>query len=51
MWALKPGEALPTIKELCARYAVSAGTAHRAVELVTAAGMARGGRGRRVVVQ
>jgi integrase len=49
--AIQPGEALPTIKELCARYAVSAGTAHRAIELVTTAGLARAGRGRRVIVE
>lgn len=48
--ALKPGDPLPTLKELEARYGVSAGTAHRAVAELARAGEIRVGRGVRATV-
>jgi integrase len=48
--ALKPGNPLPTIKEIATRYNVSVGTAHRAMTLLTAAGLAAASRGRRATV-
>jgi len=48
--ALEPGDHLPTGKELAQRYGVSAATAHRAVALLTSAGIATASRGRRATV-
>jgi integrase len=48
--ALKPGDLLPTLKELQALYGVSAGTAHRAVSELAAAGLADVSRGQRANV-
>ena len=48
--ALKPGDPIPTLKEISARYSVSAGTAHRAVEQLTSAGLVTASRGKRVRV-
>jgi len=48
--ALQPGDYLPTEKELAQRYGVSAATAHRAVALLTSAGIATASRGRRATV-
>jgi len=47
---LKPGDPLPTITELCARYDVAASTAHRAVHLLKDEGVIEVSRGRRAVV-
>ncbi|WP_028933841.1 tyrosine-type recombinase/integrase [Pseudonocardia spinosispora] len=47
---LKSGDYLPTIKDIRERYRVSVGTAHRALGLLTAAGLATAGRGRRATV-
>lgn len=48
--AIAPGDAIPTVKELAARYGVSFGTAHRAVSLLAEEGMVEVSRGRRAVV-
>jgi hypothetical protein len=48
--ALKPGDHLPTLKEISERYGVSAGTAHRAVGQLASAGLVTASRGRRVRV-
>jgi integrase len=48
--ALGVGEPLPTVKELSNRYGVSGGTAHRAVAVLTDAGLVVVARGRRAVV-
>ena len=47
---LKPGDYLPTMKDIRERYNVSAGTAHRALDLLTSAGLATASRGRRATV-
>lgn len=48
--ALKPGEQLPTMKELARRYDVAVGTAHRAVAQLAERGDVVVSRGRRAVV-
>lgn len=48
--ALGPGDVLPTVKTLSARYAVADGTAHRAIAVLTAAGEITVSRGRRAIV-
>jgi DNA-binding GntR family transcriptional regulator len=48
--ALKPGDLIPTVTELSARYGVSAGTAHRAIAELKSAGLITASRGRRAVV-
>jgi integrase len=48
--ALQPGDHLPTVKDLAGRYGVPEGTAHRAVALLTSAGVATASRGRRATV-
>ena len=48
--ALRPGEFLPTLVELTARYGVSESTAHRAVALLADAGEITVSRGKRAVV-
>lgn len=48
--ALKPGDYLPTMKELQERYGVSAGTAHRAVSLLAEAAEVDVSRGQRARV-
>ena len=48
--ALRPGDVLPTVKELAARYGVAVGTAHRAVAQLTEADQATASRGKRAVV-
>lgn len=45
--ALKAGDELPTLKDLCARYKVASATAHRAVQLLKDEGLAEASRGRR----
>ena len=47
---LRPGDHLPTVKELAARYGVSIGTAHRAIALLNTDGLVRVSRGRRTTV-
>lgn len=47
---LRPGEHLPTLSDLAARYGVAVGTVHRAVELLHSEGAVRSSRGRRTVV-
>jgi hypothetical protein len=48
--ALRPGDHLPTVKELAARYGVAVGTAHRALDLLSAASLVRVSCGRRAIV-
>ena len=48
--ALKPGEQLPTVKQLADRYDVAVGTAHRAVAQLAERGDVVVSRGRRAVV-
>jgi integrase len=48
--ALAAGDPLPTVKMLAQRYAVSQGTAHRAIALLTAASEVAASRGRRATV-
>lgn len=48
--ALGPGDALPTHVDLMARYGVSAGTAHRAVQELATSGLVHVSRGKRAVV-
>ena len=48
--ALRPGDPLPTNKDLATRYGVSVATAHRGVELLTSAGEVTASRGRRATV-
>jgi integrase len=48
--ALNPGDPLPTLKDISARYSVSAGTAHRALEQLKSDGLVSASRGRRAVV-
>ena len=45
-----PGDHLPTVKELAARYGVAVGTAHRALDLLSAASLVRVSCGRRAIV-
>jgi len=47
---LKPGEPLPAMEEIARRYEVALSTAHRAVTVLTAAGIVNASRGRRAVV-
>lgn len=47
---LKPGDQLPTIKDLCGSYKVGSATAHRAVQLLKDEGLVEASRGRRAVV-
>ena len=47
---LKPGDQLPTIKDLSASYRVSSATAQRAVQLLKDEGLVEASRGRRAVV-
>ncbi len=46
----RPGDPIPTEQQLAAEYAVSAGTAHRVVELLKTWGLISASRGRRAVV-
>lgn len=48
--ALKAGDKLPTVVELCQRYNVAAGTANRAVAELKSAGLVTASRGKRAVV-
>jgi integrase len=48
--ALRPGQPLPSEKELAHRYEVAISTAHRAVALLVAEGLVRVARGRRAMV-
>jgi integrase len=48
--ALSPGDPLPTVKTLAARYEVAVGTAHRAVSELVQAGEAEASRGKRATV-
>ena len=48
--ALKSGDRLPTISDLCSRYKVGSGTAHRAVQLLKDGGLVDASRGRRAIV-
>ncbi|TQM80661.1 site-specific recombinase XerD [Saccharothrix saharensis] len=48
--ALRPGDMLPTVVELKARYGVSVGTANRAVAELKAEGLVSASRGKRAVV-
>ena len=48
---LMPGDHLPTVLEVAAKYAVAAGTAHRAIALLVADGLIDVSRGRRAVVK
>ncbi|SMD23594.1 GntR family transcriptional regulator [Lentzea albidocapillata] len=48
--ALKPGDLVPTVIELKARYGASAGTANRAIAELKAAGLVNASRGKRAVV-
>ena len=48
--ALRPESLLPTVKELQQRYAVSAGTASRAISVLKSEGLVSGSRGRRATV-
>jgi integrase len=47
---LSPGDPLPTEKSLAERYGVASSTAHRAVALLVAAGLASASRGQRATV-
>lgn len=47
---LKPGDQLPTIVQLAAEFTVAAGTAHRAMALLTSEGLITVTRGRRATV-
>ncbi len=48
---LQPGHKLPTVVQLAATYGVAAGTAHRAVAMLTNEGIIEVARGRRAVVK
>jgi integrase len=48
---LNPGEPIPTVKELAARYCVAVGTAHRAVAFLHECGLVDASRGRRTTVR
>ena len=48
--ALRPGEPLPTVKAIADRYDVSVGTAHRAIAVLSRAGLISVSRGRRAEV-
>ena len=48
--ALRPGEPLPTVKAIADRYDVSVGTAHRAIAVLSRAGLIIVSRGRRAEV-
>jgi hypothetical protein len=47
---LRPGDTLPTLKDLAARYGVAASTAHRAISALVAEGLCAVSRGRRATV-
>jgi len=47
---LKPGDPLPAMKEIAEQYDVALSTAHRAVSVLTSAGIVNASRGRRAVV-
>jgi len=47
---LRPGDHLPTVKELAARYGVAVGTAHRAIALLNTDGLVRVSRGSRAII-
>jgi hypothetical protein len=47
---LREGDELPTVKTLAKRYGVAAGTAHRAIALLSDSAYVRTSRGRRAVV-
>lgn len=49
--ALRPGDTLPTVVDLMARYGVSAGTANRAVAELKTEGLVTASRGKRAVVR
>lgn len=49
--ALRPGQQLPTVEELAARYGVAPSTAHRAVAELSESGLVSVSRGRRPVVK
>jgi integrase len=48
---LSPGEPIPTVNDLAARYGVAVGTAHRAVALLRESGLVDASRGRRATVR
>jgi integrase len=48
---LQPGDHLPTVAELAAKHGVSAGTAHRAIDLLRTEGAVNVSRGRRARVR
>lgn len=48
--ALRPGELLPLVTELGARYSVAPSTAHRAIAELAAAGLVTASRGKRAIV-
>jgi integrase len=48
--AFSPGDPLPTVKAISAQYNVSVATAHRAIDLLKADGLATASRGRRATV-
>ena len=48
--ALRPGDHLPTVETLAARYGVATGTAHRAVAEIHQNGLVAVSRGRRATV-
>jgi integrase/DNA-binding transcriptional regulator YhcF (GntR family) len=48
--AFQPGDHLPTIKDIADRYSVSVGTAHRALDLLTASNLIAVSQGRRATV-
>ncbi len=47
---LRPGDTLPTMKELAARYGVAASTAHRAIAALVEARLCKASRGKRATV-
>jgi len=47
---LKPGDTLPTVKDLAARYGVGVGTAHRAISQLVESELVQASRGRRASV-
>jgi len=49
--ALRPGDPLPTIKQLASQYGVAVSTAHRAIMELTAANDAVASRGKRAIVR
>jgi DNA-binding GntR family transcriptional regulator len=47
---LRPGDVLPTVKDLAGRYRVAASTAHRAISALVEERLCNASRGRRVIV-